>query len=72
MSLGLWPNPFFRPPNRHDEVPQRLSNVQAPPENLECRTLEDHVLMLRWTFRKLFGKLVEKALIRGTEAAAKK
>ncbi len=71
-SLKLRPNPFFRPPNRHDEVPQQLSNVQAPPEDLECRTLEDRVLKLRWTFRRLFGKQVEKALIRGTEPAAKK
>ncbi len=72
MSLELRPNPFFRPPNRHDEVPQRLSNVQAPPEDFECRTLEDCVLKLRWIFRRLFGKRVEQALIRSTEAAAKK
>ena len=71
-SLGLPPGPFFRPPNRHDEVPQRLSNVQAPPEDLDCRTLEDCVLKLCWIFRKLFRKRVEQALIRGTEAAAKK
>ncbi len=70
--MELRPNPFYRPPNRHDEVPQRLSSVQAPPEDLDCRTLEDCVLKLRWIFRRLFGKRVEEALIRGTEAAAKK
>ncbi len=46
-SLELRPNPFFRPPNRHDEVPQRMTNVQALPEDLDCRTLEDCVLKLR-------------------------
>ncbi len=71
-SLELRPNPFYRPPNRHDEVPQRLSSVQAPSEDLDCWTLEDRVLQLRWIFRWLFGKRVEQALIRGTQVAAKK
>ena len=65
-SLELRPNPFYRPPNRHDEVPQRLSKVQAPPKDLDCQTLEDCVLKLRWIFRGLFGKRVEQALIMGT------
>ncbi len=26
-SMELWPNSFYRPPNRHDEVPQRLSSI---------------------------------------------
>ncbi len=55
-SLELRPNPFFRPPNTHDEVPQRLSDVKAPPEELESRNLEDRVLQLRWTFMRLFGR----------------
>lgn len=71
-SLELWPNPFFRPPNRHDDVPQQLSDVKAPPENFECRSLEDHVLKLRWTFRRHFGKQIEQVLIGATEAATKK
>ncbi len=71
-SLELRPNPFFRPPNKHDEVPQRLGNVKALPEDLDCWNLEDRVLQLRWTFRRIFGKRVEQALIGATEAAAKK
>ncbi len=39
MSMELRPNPFYRPPNRHEEVPQWLSSVRAPPEDLDCRTL---------------------------------
>ncbi len=70
--MELRPNPFFGPPNQHDEVPFQLSRVQAPPEDLECRTLEDCVLKLRWIFRGLFGKQVEQALIRYTETAIKK
>ena len=54
-SIELRPNPFYRPPNRHNEVPQRLSSVQAPPEDLYCWTLEDCVLKLRWIFRRLLG-----------------
>ena len=49
-SLELRPNPFYRPPNRHEEVPQRLSSVRAPPEDLDCQTLEERVLQLRWVF----------------------
>ncbi len=49
-----------------------MSSVQAPPEDLDCRTLEERVLKLRWIFRRLFGKQVEEALIRGTKAAVKK
>ncbi len=71
-SLELWPNPYFRPPNMHDEVPQRLGDVKAPLEDLDCRNPEDRVLRLRWTFRRLFGKRIEQALIGATEAAAKK
>ena len=55
-SMELRPNPFYRPPNRHEEVPQWLSSVWAPPEDLDCRTLEERVLQLRWIFRRLFGK----------------
>ncbi len=71
-SMKLWPNPFYRPPNRHDDVPQRLSSVRAPPEDLDCWTLEDRVLQLRWIFRRLFGKRVEDALVWGTGAAVGK
>ena len=49
-----------------------MSNVQAPSEDLDCRTLEDCVLKLCWIFRRFFGKRIEQALIRGTKAAAKK
>ncbi len=71
-SLELRPNPFYRPPNRHEEVPQRLSSVRAPPEDLDCQTLEGRVLQLRWVFRRLFGKRVEDALIRDTRTATGK
>ncbi len=71
-SLELRPNPYFRPPNKHDEVPQRLGDVKAPPENLDWRNPEDSALKLRWTFRRLFEKRIEQALIGATEAAAKK
>ncbi len=46
--------------------------MKAPPENLNWRNLEDSALKLRWTFRRLFKKWIEQALIRATEAAAKK
>ena len=71
-SMELRPNPFFRPPNQHDEVPQWLSSVLAPPEDIDYRTSEDCVLKLRWIFRRLFGKRVEQALIKHTETAVKK
>ena len=71
-SMELRPNPFYRPPNRHDEVPQWLSSVRAPPEDLDCRTLEEHVLQLRWFFRRLFGKRVEDALVQDTGTATGK
>ncbi len=35
-AMELQPNPFYRPPNRHGEVPQRLSSIRAPPEDLDC------------------------------------
>ena len=70
--MELQPNPFYRPPNRHDEVPQRLSSVRAPPEDFDCRTLEERVLQLRWVFRQLYGKRVEDALVRGTGTATGK
>ncbi len=71
-SMELQPNPFYRPPNRHEEVPQRLSSVRAPPEDLDCQTLEERVLQLRWVFRRLFGKRVENALVRDTGTATGK
>ena len=71
-SMELRPNPFYRPPNRHDEVPQWLSRVRAPPEDLDCWTLEERVLQLKWVFRRLFGKRVEDALVRGTGTATGK
>ncbi len=67
--MELRPNPFYRPPNRHGEVPQRLSSVRAPPEDLDCQTLKGRILQLRWVFRHLFGKRVEDALIRDTGTA---
>ncbi len=71
-SLELRPNPFFRPPNTHDEVPQRLGDVKAPPNDLDPRNHENRVLQLRWTFWRLFGRRIKQALLRATEAAAKK
>ncbi len=71
-SMELQPNPFYRPPNRHGEVPQRLSSNRAPPEDLDCQTLEGCILQLRWVFRRLFGKRVEDALIRDTGTATGK
>ncbi len=71
-SLELQPNPYYRPPNRHDDVPQRLGDVKAPPETLGWRNPEDSALKLRWTFRRRFEKRVEQALIGASEAAAEK
>ncbi len=71
-SMELWPNPFYRPPNRHEEVSQRLSSIWAPPEDLGCRTLEERVLQLRWVFRWLFGKWVKDALVRNAGTATGK
>ncbi len=53
-SLELQPNPYYRPPNMHDEVPQRLGDVKATPETLGCRNPEDNTLKLWWIFRRLF------------------
>ena len=71
-SLELQPNPYFPPPKKHNEVPQWLGDVKAPPEYFQCRTPEEHALQLRWTFRRIFGRQIEKALIGATEATAKK
>ncbi len=71
-SMELQPNPFYRPPNRHREVPQWLSSIRAPPEDLNWQTLEGRILQLRWIFGRLFGKRVEDSLIRDIGTATGK
>ncbi len=58
-AMELKPNPHYQPPNKHDEVPQRLSNVKAPPVYLLGQNPEDSALELRWAFRKLFGNKIK-------------
>ncbi len=71
-AIELKPNPFYRPPNKHDEVPQRLGAVKAPPVYLYGRNPEDSALELRWAFRKLFEKKIQRALAQTVASAAKK
>ncbi len=70
--MELKPNPYYRPPNKHDEVPQRLGDVKATPEYLNDQNPEDSTLELRWAFRKLFEKKIKRALVRADASAAKK
>ncbi len=46
-AMELKPNPYYRPPNRHDEVPQRLSDVKALPVYLCGQNPEYIALKLR-------------------------
>ncbi len=71
-ALTIKPNPYYKPPDPQDEVPQRVARVIAPPVYRYSGNPGDNVRNIRWAYRRIFEKKIRHAMERPAAADSKK